>query len=312
MILSVSRRTDIPNYYSEWFINRINAGYVYVRNPMNFHQISNIKITPDVVDFIVFWSKNPFQMYKRLVELKEYSYYFQFTLNSYGKDVEPNVPSKNYLIDTFKKISDKIGPSKIIWRYDPILINNKYNLDYHIKYFNKLANKLKNYTKKCTISFIDLYRSATNNVKLLELDELKIQIILKLVESISMIADDCGLSLDTCAENIDFSNYNISPAKCIDVNLIERIINSKLEIPKDKTQRRECGCAASIDIGTYNTCLNGCKYCYANYSLKTAKKNFEHHNKNSPLLFGKILPGDKINIRKVKSLKNNQIDLFSD
>ena len=143
MIISASRRTDIPNYYSEWFFNRIKEGYVLVRNPMNISQVSKISLSPDVVDGIVFWTKNPLPILDRLEELREYTYYFQFTLTPYGKDVEPNVPSKNDLIiPSFRKLSERIGKERVVWRYDPILFNDKYTMDYHIKYFKALAAKL--------------------------------------------------------------------------------------------------------------------------------------------------------------------------
>ena len=153
MIISASRRTDIPTYYSEWFFNRLKDGFVYVRNPMNIHQISKIPLSPDVVDGIVFWTKNPTPMLNRLDELNQYIYYFQFTLNSYSVDVEPNIPSKNNIvIPTFQKLSQKIGKDKVVWRYDPIFFNQKYTLDYHVKYFRMLADKLAGYTEKCTCS----------------------------------------------------------------------------------------------------------------------------------------------------------------
>ena len=128
MILSVSRRTDIPNYYSEWFFNRIKERFVYVRNPMNEHQISKIDLSPDVVDCIVFWTKNPEPMITRLDELSKYNYYFQFTLTGYGKDIECNVPHKrDKMIPIFQELSRKIGKQKVIWRYDPILFTKKYS-----------------------------------------------------------------------------------------------------------------------------------------------------------------------------------------
>ena len=121
MILSVSRRTDIPNYYSEWFINRIREGYLYVRNPMNFHQISKIDLSPRIVDCIVFWTKNPLPLMDQLDELKDYKYYFQFTLTGYGKDIEPGLPDKKKeMTDIFRRLSEKTGKEKVIWRYDPI------------------------------------------------------------------------------------------------------------------------------------------------------------------------------------------------
>ena len=166
MILSASRRTDIPSFYSEWFYNRIKEGYVCVRNPMNIHQISRISLSPDVVDGIVFWTKNPTSMLERIHELDEYTYYFQFTLNSYGKDVERNVPSKNdVIIPTFQRLSSIIGKERVVWRYDPIIINDFYTLDYHKKYFKILCSKLSKYTEKCTVSFVDLYKNTTRNTK---------------------------------------------------------------------------------------------------------------------------------------------------
>jgi hypothetical protein len=149
MILSVSRRTDIPTYYSEWFFNRVKEGFVYVRNPMNIHQIGKILITPDVVDGIVFWTKNPLPMINRLEELNDYIYYFQFTLNSYGKDVEPNIPSKNdIIIPAFQSLSQRIGKDKVVWRYDPILFNENYTVKYHVKYFGMLVDKLAGHTER--------------------------------------------------------------------------------------------------------------------------------------------------------------------
>ena len=158
MILSVSRRTDIPAFYSEWFFNRIKEGYVCVRNPMNIHQISKIALTPNLIDCIVFWSKNPYPMLSRLDELKDYMYYFQFTINPYDTVLEQQVPGKKHVIETFKRLSDLISPDRVIWRYDPIILTDTISVDYHIKYFEELAKRLHTYTKTCIISFLDLYK----------------------------------------------------------------------------------------------------------------------------------------------------------
>ena len=154
MILSVSRRTDIPNYFSEWFFNRIKEGFVYVRNPLNPHQVSKIDITQNVVDCIVFWTKNPEPMLNRLDELTSYNYYFQFTLTGYGKDVERNVPhKKEKMIPIFQELSKKIGMKKVIWRYDPIIFTKKYTPEYHLKAFEQIATALQGHTEKCVIRF---------------------------------------------------------------------------------------------------------------------------------------------------------------
>ena len=173
MIISASRRTDIPAYYSDWFFERIRAGYVLVRNPMNTHQVSRIILSPDVCDGIVFWTKNPLPMLGRLSELSDYPYYFQFTLNAYGRDVEPNIPQKDsVLIPGFIKLSRLTGRERVVWRYDPILLNEKYTLGYHLKYFEKLAQRLHPYTEKCIVSIVDNYRSICRGMKALHAEEI--------------------------------------------------------------------------------------------------------------------------------------------
>lgn len=307
MIISASRRTDIPTYYSEWFMNRIKEKYVLVRNHRNIYQVSRIDLSPDIVDHIVFWTKNPKPMLDKLDKLKDYSYSFQFTLNSYGQDVEENVPSKSgQIIDTFKELSDKIGREKVLWRYDPIFINEKYNLEYHTQYFEKLAYQLKDFTEKCTISFIDNYSKIEKNIAPLNIQTMSDEQKRAIARNISTIAFNYGLKMDTCAEDIELCDLGITHAKCIDDKLIERIINCPMNVEKDKSQRLECGCVASIDIGSYNTCQNGCKYCYANHSVSSVKNNSLNYDSNSPLLCSVLTDKDKILDRSVKSIKNKQ------
>jgi Domain of unknown function (DUF1848). len=310
MIISASRRTDIPSYYSEWFLNRIKEKFVYVRNPMNIHQISEINLAPELVDCIVFWSKNPKPMIDKLQLIKDYNYYFQFTLNPYESDVEVGLPSKIEIIETFKKLSDIIGPQKVIWRYDPVLINNKYNTTYHIDEFERIAGILKGYTEKVTFSFIDFYKRITENIKLLEITEISTEEKNIIAKNFSEIAINNNLSIDTCAEDIDFSRYGITHARCIDDRLISKIIGYNLQVEKDKNQRLECGCVKSIDIGEYNSCSNGCVYCYANYSINTVEKNYKKHTQLSPLIIGDVCPDDIVKERKVISEKTLQNELF--
>lgn len=311
MILSVSRRTDIPNYYSDWFYNRIKEGFLYVRNPMNAHQISKIDLSPDVVDCIVFWTKNPANMLKRLDELQDYSYYFQFTLTGYGKDIEPNLPNKRCeLIDTFKRLSEKIGKEKVIWRYDPILLNERYTMSYQLKAFEEIANSLADYTEKVVISFVDLYDKTKRNTVGLNMQRIENNTMIELAKQMAEVAGRNKLIIETCAEQIDLQNIGIRHGSCIDKELIEKIIGCRLIVEKDKNQRAECGCYESVEVGTYNTCLNGCRYCYANYSEGKVKNNTEVYDADSPLLCGTIGSDDIITERKVKSLKELQISLF--
>ena len=298
MIVSASRRTDIPACYPDWFYQRIREGYVLTRNPMRFHQVSKVLLFPDTVDGIVFWTKNPSPMMARLHELQSYPYYFQFTLTPYGKDIEPNVPIKSSeVIPAFQRLSDKIGPERVIWRYDPILFSERYPLDYHLDFFHEIAKRLKGYTTKCIISFVDRYKNTMNNAGTLGLHEINDAAKRKLAENISQTAHGFGMTIETCAEGIDLNVYGIGHAKCIDGNLLDKLRGYSLKVLKDKNQRPHCGCDASVDIGMYNTCKNGCKYCYANYNTGALKAAANSHDPSSPLLPGNIGENDIIKER---------------
>lgn len=311
MILSVSRRTDIPSFYSDWFFNRIKEGFLYVRNPMNPYQISSITLSPDIVDCIVFWTKNPEPMLERLNELEDYYYYFQFTLTGYGRDIEYNVPhKKEKMISVFKELSSKIGPKRVIWRYDPIMFTAKYTKEYHLKAFEQIAQSLKGYTKRCVISFVDTYTKNQRNLNILNEFRLNEDELKSFVKKLGEIAHENDMDIFTCAEQTDLSEYGISHSCCIDKTLIEEIIGCKIKSEKDKNQRNECGCIESIDVGTYNTCKNGCKYCYANYSKESVIRNCKNYDANSPLLCGILQENDRITQRKVKSIKIGQLSLL--
>lgn len=306
MILSVSRRTDIPNYYSEWFYNRIKEGFVCVRNPMNIHQVSKIDISPEVVDCIVFWTKNPEPMIGRLDELSAYKFYFQFTLTGYGKDIECNVPhKKEKMIPIFQRLSEKIGNNKVIWRYDPIIFTKIYTPEYHLKAFEQIAGALKCYTNKCVISFVDVYAKNKKNMEAIDAYDIDEAILMDFSQKLSGIAKANGMSVGSCAESTDLAKCGIEHNCCIDKMLIEDITGYKIKVRKDKNQRLECGCVESVEIGTYNTCKNGCKYCYANYSQESVMKNCNKYDLNFPLLCGTLTEEDKVNERKVKSLKED-------
>lgn len=311
MIISASRRTDIPSYYSDWFFHRLEAGSVCTRNPMNHHQVSRISLSPDVVDGIVFWTKNPTPMLDRLHLLEDYPYYFQFTLNAYGKDMEAGIPSKNdVVVPAFQKLSQMIGPERIIWRYDPIILTPKYTIEYHVHYFEELAKRLSGHTNKCVISFVDLYRHLGTVSREMAFSPLGTAEMYALAGRFSDIARKYNLTLETCAEAVDLSRFGIGHGHCIDGELFEKIIGQPLALSKDKNQRSECGCMASIDIGMYDSCANGCKYCYANHSAGAVRKNIQAHDPNSPLIYGNLGPEDLVKDRTVESCKVQQINLF--
>lgn len=311
MILSVSRRTDIPAFYAEWFFQRIREGFLYVRNPMNPRQVSRIGLSPEVVDCIIFWSKNPAPMLERLDELREYPFYFQFTLTGYGRDIEPGLPDKRKeVIGTFQKLSEKVGEERVVWRYDPILVNGRYTIEYHLKAFEEIAGCLKGYTEKVVISFVDFYAKTLRNTKDLYIKSLSREEMREIAEGMAQIAKSCGLVIETCAEQINLQDVGIRHGSCIDQKQIEKIAGCSLSVKKDKNQREACGCCESIDVGAYNTCRNGCRYCYANYHEEQVRKCIACYDVDSPLLCGRIEPEERVTERKVRSFRNPQLSIF--
>lgn len=305
MIISASRRTDIPAYYSSWFMNRIREGFVDVRNPLYPHRVSRYSLSPEVVDGIVFWTKNPEPMMDKLDSLSDYPYYFQFSLTSYGKDIEGNLPNKGDIIETFKRLADKVGPERVVWRYDPILLNEKYTFDYQVHAFHEIIKELKGYTTKVTISFIDEYRFGSRSVYGdLQVKEFTDELQNKMAEQLSLIAKDNGLTVDTCAEKIDLQKYGIEHARCVDGRIFEKLSGDKLsrlktryeELEKDRAQRVECRCVDSIDIGASNTCSNGCRYCYATSSYQALAENVRNHDSHGTMLSGALdeAAGDRL------------------
>ena len=292
MIISASRRTDIPAFYSKWFMNRIKDGYVLVQNPYNTKQIRKVFLTPFQVDAIVFWTRNAKPPIPYLDDLDKlgYNYYFQYTITGYKRELERFTPSPQKAIETFIELSDKIGKEKVIWRYDPIILSDYSNYNEHLRLFEKISNMLENKTDKVVISFADSYKKITNNLKNIgykDILENKKELYL-FCEELSNIVKDRNIQIETCTEEIDLSIFGINPTKCIDDKLLDKLFNKNLCAIKDKNQRKECGCVESIDIGMYNTCSHGCVYCYATFSDNTVKKNRQKHNPSSALLLGEL------------------------
>ncbi len=299
MIISASRRTDIPAFFSEWFINRIKEGYVIVRNSKYERQLSKVSLAPELVDCIVFWTKNPIPMISKLDELKDYKYYFQFTLTGYGKDIEPNLPDKmDQLVPAFQQLSKKIGPERVIWRYDPILLNEKYNIEWHYQMVEDLAGRLNGYTEKCVFSYLDFYDKIKSNVSKIGVVPFTVDDMKNLAIHIRNVSKANGMTCATCAEYIDLSGLGIDHNACIDKTLVERICGGKIKDTKknskDTAQRVECKCMPSREVAKYNTCSHGCVYCYANYSPESVRKALEAYDVNSPLLCDKLGPGDEV------------------
>ena len=264
-----------------------------VRNPMVPSQVSRIALTPQAVDCFVFWSKNPKPFLSSLSRLQDYSYYFQFTLNPYERDIEPGLPSLEARLDTFQELSQKIGRERVVWRYDPILFTKKYGNAYHIEQFESLSEQLSLYTERCVMSFVDQVRQKNFNtwgIQGLSTEEMR-----NVARSFSKYAKDKGLSLETCAEMMDLEEFGIRHGKCIDDALIRRIGSKQVGDKKDIGQRKACGCVKSVDIGAYDTCSLGCVYCYATTENRPGKV---FHDAASPLLCSTLGEGDRISERK--------------
>ncbi|MDR0936388.1 MAG: DUF1848 domain-containing protein [Oscillospiraceae bacterium] len=290
MIISASRRTDIPAFYSEWFFNRLREGYALARNPINPRLVSKISLLPEDVDGIVFWTKNPLPLLDKIENFKDFQCAWQFTLTPYGRDIEPNVPDKNaVIIPAFLKISGIFGKERITWRYDPILINARYTFDYHVREFEKICKILKNYTNRVTISFVIEYKSIARNMRALNINKSREE-QLQLAEILPKIAQSNGLEICACCDP-ELSHFGIIPAKCVDAELFG------IDAKRDRNQRPGCNCAVSVDIGEYATCLHGCRYCYANHSAALVSKKYSAHDKNSPILVGELQADDIVKIR---------------
>ena len=311
MILFASGRTDIPAFYSEWFMNRIREGFVDVRNPYYGEQVARYRLSRDVVDCIVFCTKNPAPMIAHLDELKKsgLGLYFFVTITPYGKDVEPNVPEKERVMDSFIELSTSLGTDRVCWRYDPIFIDEEYSVSFHIRAFRKMAEKLRGATDRCIISFIDLYEKTKKNFPgVKEVSEADQRF---LASALSRIAFENDMKIESCAEKVDLSAYGVEVGACVSREVIEKATGTHL-IQKAGMQhlRKHCLCLPTNDIGAYNSCPHLCKYCYANYDAKLVAQNFARHNPESRFLLGEAKEDDKFHEARQKSLRDEQLFLF--
>lgn len=302
MILQVSGRTDICALYPKWFVNRLKAGYVLVRNPYNNQQVSYVEINKDVVDCIAFCTKDPKAIMPYLKEIEQmgYHYFFMVTITPYDKDIEPNVRLKLEIIKTFIELSNLIGKNRIIWRYDPILLNERYTIKFHLQMFEKMCQLLYKYTNTVIISFLDIYKNIFN-----KFNELSDEDVYLLADNLGRIAKKYHLEIKTCSEKYHLEQYGIKKGSCLEKSYIEDLIGYPLDI-KTNQNRTNCSCLASIDIGAYSCCNHDCLYCYAcNHQL--VAKNMANHDENSEMLLGYLTDHDKVIKRNVFSNKEKQL-----
>lgn len=283
MIINASGRTDIVAYYMNWFVNRWNEGYFDVRNPFNPKLVSRIFVSD--VDMIVFCTKNPLPLLDT-IHLFSVPIQLQVTITGYFKDMEPQVPDKGEIIACIQKLSSYLGKENVCVRYDPILLNSKYNVDYHIRAFNKLCTILKGYVSKVIVSFVDDYKNVRNNH--LDYHEPSNEEYLKLKEAF----EKNDMKIVSCMEN----KYHIGDEKdcCISIKYAFERTGKFFK----EWKARDCHCVNMVDVGAYNSCLHGCKYCYANFDSKKIVSNYKMHDVNSSLLIGHLNLDDQVKIRR--------------
>ena len=302
MIINTGQRTDIPAFYSKWFINRIREGYVLVRNPYYPSLVTKFLLNSDVVDVIGFCTKNPRPMFKYLDELKPFGQFWYISITGFDKDIEPNVPSIDQVIEDFKFLSYKVGKNAIALRYTPIIINEKYTLQRHIDTFEYITSKLEGYTSLAVFGFVDIYdKLKRNHPEIIDCDDsLKIIIAKEFLK----IANKHHMELRLCSKEKWLSSYGIDVNGCMRLEDYERAIGFSLT-PTKKMEARKgyCTCYLSNDIGSYNSCLHLCSYCYANGNSNLVLSNFKKHDEDSPFLIGNISPDDKIRLAKQESWK---------
>ncbi len=309
MILQTGMRTDIPAFYSQWFANRLKEGYVYTRNPYNPLQVTKYHINPNVVDLIGFCTKNPAPMFPYMELLKPYGQYWFVTITPYGKEIEPNVPKKEKVMDDFIKLSGIVGANACGWRYDPIFISEEYSVERHIYEFKYMAEKLAGFTHSCVISFIDLYEKTKRNFP--EARRVSREERLTLGKEIVQIGNKYDITIRPCAEGNELADFGADCSGCVTQSIYEEAINGRLLIPKSvKSQRAECACVFGRDIGQYNTCGHFCKYCYANADNELVKSNMRQHNPLSPLLIGNLQSTDVIHEAQQKRWRDDQMNIF--
>lgn len=302
VIISASRATDIPAFYAKWFLHRLQDGYTRWTNPFNARQIQYISF--EKTRAVVFWSKNPRPLMEYLpdIDKRGMHYYFQFTLNHYEKDLEPDVPPLEERIQTFKELSKRIGKSRVIWRFDPLLLTDTLTVDELVRRVTHLADALAGYTEKLVISFADIatYRKVERNLERagIHYKDFTNDEIDDIAGRLSELRRTHGLVIATCAEGVDLQKHEIEHNKCIDDQLLIRLFPTDAALMaflghgageptpsgparpqdlKDRGQRKECGCIISKDIGTYNTCPHHCTYCYANASRSVVDRNHARH-----------------------------------
>lgn len=300
MIINTGGRTDTVQYYTKWLLKRFEEGYVLSRNPLFPNKVTRYELTPDKVDCIQFCSKNYEPILADLPKItSQFHTYFHYTITAYGKDIEPGVPSIEKSIETLKTLSSIVGKQRVAWRYDPVLLTENHTIQTHLETFEQIAKELAPFVDRCIFSFVEMYKKLeTNMPELIPLTDADKDILAK---GLGEIAAKYKMYIQTCGTNGDYSQYGIHPSGCMTLEIIGNANGIAFKDLKHKGMRQGCHCIESRDIGAYNTCINGCKYCYANKQLEKALENYKHHDPQSPLLLGHLKETDTLQQGSQKS-----------
>lgn len=313
MIVSASRRTDIPAFYGPWFMNRIREGFVLVPNPHNPLHFSRVRLDSQAAECIVFWSKNPEPFLPCLPEIEKRGipFYFEFTITPYGGVWEGNVPEKREMVSVFRRLSSVVGRERVIWRYDPVIVTEDMPLAYHMQAFEELAERLEGYTDRCLFSFLDMYphiQSVMKSMGVLVPNDTDKRTA---AAGFAVSAERHHIKLGACCEPCLQGIAGCMDAACIDPEDVGKVCGFPVRYRKDPGQRDLCRCMVSVDIGTYDSCRHGCLYCYASRRTHQEKMPVFFHNPVSPVLCGGLPPHAVITDRPMPSAADREISLFS-
>lgn len=279
------------NYFSEWLLNRFAAGYAYSRNPFHPDVVNRIDLNPRTIDVVEFCSKNYRPILSRLHEITErFNCHFHYTITAYDKDIEPNVPGIDESVETLRDLSAQVGKEKIIWRYDPVLLTGKYTIERHLATFDYMARRIAPYVSRCLFSFVVWYKK----LHLPELQPISGRQKELIAKGLGEMAAKHHLYIQTCGTKESYEQYGIHHSGCMTRAVYEHSLGLHFKKVAERGNRPGCRCMESRGLGDYNTCLNGCRYCYANYDHEKARENYRLHDPESPLMIGHLRPTDKI------------------
>ena len=293
MIINTGGRTDTVQYYSDWLLERFAKGEVLVRNPLFPNKVTRYALAPDKVDCVVFCSKNYAPILPRLHEITDrYNTYFHYTITAYGPDIEPRVPSIDESMRTLKALAAQVGPQRVAWRYDPVLLTDTYTVERHLATFARMAGELAPHIDRCIFSFVELYKKVEVNMP--GLRPISPADKERLAKGLGQIAQRNGIWLQSCAAPENFERYGVHPSGCMTLDILGRANGIVFRPRKHNGMRANCHCIETRDIGAYDTCPNGCRYCYANRSPTLALENYRKHDPHVSLLLGQVQPGDTV------------------